>query len=180
MMQVSENGVALTKASEGLYLIAYPDPASELGKALQSAGLWQGVLSGKAIPVAMAHLDGAPWTGGWGHTGPDVTPRMVITLAQAEAWIVADLRKAAFVVNKYVVATINQNQFDALSDFVFNEGAGNFISSTLLRMLNAGNYGDAATQFDRWDLAGGHVMAGLKTRRTEEKALFMKPASTPH
>lgn len=178
MMQASDNGVALTKGFEGLYLFSYPDPASALGVALQNAGLWQGVLSGNAIPASMLGLDGAPWTAGWGHAGSDVKPGMVVTLAQAQAWITADLRSAALAVNKYVVATINQNQFDALCDFVFNEGQGNFARSTLLRLLNAGKYADAATQFDRWDLAKGVVSPGLQRRRLAEKTLFMKPVST--
>lgn len=169
-MQPGIGAVALVTQFEGLDLTAYPDPASPLARALAAAGL-----TGKAVPASMLDLSGAPWTCGYGHTGEDVKPGMVASMAQAIAWRTSDLAHAAAVVNAHVTVPINQNQFDALCDFVYNEGEGDFVTSTLLRMLNAGNYADAATQFDRWDIAGGVVIAGLERRRNAEKALFMKP-----
>lgn len=173
-MTPGPGAVALVTQFEGLDLTAYPDPESPLGRALEAAGL-----VGKPIPISMLTLSGSPWTCGYGHTGPDVTPGMVVSMAQAIAWRTHDLNVAAFSINAHVTVPINQNQFDALCDFVLNEGQHNFATSTLLRMLNAGNYGDAATQFDRWDIAGGEVVPGLERRRNAEKALFMKPV-TPH
>jgi lysozyme len=100
---------------------------------------------------------------------------MKITQAQADAWLREDLAKAAACVNANVKVPLTQNQFDALTDFCFNVGVGNFIASTLLRLLNAGNYAGAATQFDRWNLAAGRVLPGLVKRRLAERQLFMKP-----
>ena len=63
-------------------------------------------------------------------------------------------------------------QQGALADFVYNLGAKNFRSSTLLRLLNAGDYAGAAAQFDRWDMAGGKMPAGLLRCRQAETELF--------
>ena len=60
----------------------------------------------------------------------------------------------------------------ALVDLVFNIGAGNFQHSTLLRLLNAGDYAGASEQFQRWNRANGNVLAGLTKRRAAEAALF--------
>ena len=45
----------------------------------------------------------------------------------------SDLAAAVACVNRAVTSGINQNQFDALVDFVFNLGCGSLLSSTLLR-----------------------------------------------
>jgi len=148
-MNVSAVGVALTKQFEGCELDAYPDPATRA----------------------------APYTCGYGHTGPDVKKGMRITQEQADAWLVADLDNAADSVNASVTVPLTQNQFDALTDFVFNVGAGNFRASTLLRMLNNGDYQGAADQFPRWGLAAGKVMPGLVRRRRAERDLFLTPGA---
>lgn len=49
-----------------------------------------------------------------------------------------------------VTVELTQNQFDALVSFVFNVGIGNFKASTLLRILNAGDFSGAQAQFLRW------------------------------
>jgi len=67
---------------------------------------------------------------------------------------------------------LSQGQFDALVDFVFNLGSGRLASSTLLKILNAGRYADAAEQLLRWDQAGGKECPPLKARREAELALW--------
>ena len=67
---------------------------------------------------------------------------------------------------------MTQGQYDALVDFTFNLGATNFSGSTLLALLNAGNYDGAAEQFERWHHVGGQDCAGLFRRRAAEKAEF--------
>jgi lysozyme len=56
---------------------------------------------------------------------------------------------------------------------VFNVGCGNFQNSTLLRMVNAGKFEEAAAQFLRWNKASGKVMAGLTKRRADEAEMFL-------
>lgn len=86
---------------------------------------------------------------GVGHTGHDVKPGMTITREQSQSLLMKDLEWAEAAVNK-VKVPLNQNQFDALVSFVFNIGANAFAKSTLLKLLNAGDYGGAAAQFMVW------------------------------
>jgi GH24 family phage-related lysozyme (muramidase) len=110
---------------------------------------------------------------GYGHTGPDVTPNLVITQAQAQALLQSDLRGAENAVIAAVTVALNDDQFAALVSFVYNLGAGTLNTSTLLGLLNAGDYNGAAQQFTRFVYAGGEVLQGLVTRRNAERALFL-------
>lgn len=94
---------------------------------------------------------------------------------QAAKYLHSDAQVAVDAIKKYVTVDLNQNQFDALVDFTFNVGSGNFASSTLLRLLNEKNYKGAADQFLAWIYDSNHVAEpGLKTRREDEKRLFLK------
>ena len=97
---------------------------------------------------------------------------MVWTQEQADAQLLKDIQNAVDHVNRLVTVPLSQGEYDALVDFIFNVGSGNFDRSALLRLLNAGNYQVAAAQFDLWDHAGGKVVAGLLRRREAEKAEF--------
>lgn len=98
-----------------------------------------------------------------------------ITEAQADALMLATLGEYEAAVRRYVQVAINQNQFDALVDFAYNAGAKNLLTSTLLKMLNAGDYEGAAGQFTRWVFANGKKLKGLETRRLLERRLFLAP-----
>ena len=143
-MNYSKNGLHLTENFEGLRLTAYPDPATH----------------------------GDPWTIGYGHTGAEVHQGMTITQEQAEEFLMQDVQKAVQTVNSKVHTDLTQNEFESLVDFVFNVGAGNFAGSTLLKKINAGDMEGAALEFQKWDKAAGHVMAGLVRRRQAEAYLF--------
>lgn len=111
------------------------------------------------------------WTNGYGNTH-GVVPGSTITIDQAIADLKSNLVSAENAVNKLVTAPLSQNQFDALVDFVFNLGTGNFSSSTLLRKLNAKDYTGASLEFPKWNKAGGKVVQGLTNRRLGEQRLF--------
>lgn len=111
------------------------------------------------------------WTIGYGHTA-DVHPGETITQEQAVAYLEADIATAAQCVNESVTVKLTQPQFDALVDFAFNAGTGNFRRSTLLRDVNAGRFPAALAQFDLWDHCGGIVDAGLLRRREAEASEF--------
>lgn len=113
------------------------------------------------------------WTIGYGHTGPDVHPGQSITEAQAEALLHADLTTAIQCVRRAVQVELTQEQFDALVDFCFNAGRGNFESSTLLRFINQNDFTNAAEQFGLWVHAAGNVVPGLVRRRAAEVGLFL-------
>ena len=131
---------------------------------------------GKALK---AYDDGVGvWTIGFGTT---IYPNRVrvkqgdtCTSEQAKFYMQSDLRKFEQAVNNAVIVSLNQNQFDALVSLAYNIGIGAFKDSTLLRMLNAGDYYSAANQFDVWVKAGGNTMQGLVNRRKVEKELFKK------
>ena len=144
-MEYSKNGAHLTESFEGLRLTAYADPGT----------------------------GGAPWTIGYGHTGLDVHPGLTITQEQAEELLMQDIKKASAAVNAKVTGDITQEEFDALVDFVFNVGAGNFAASTLLKKVNSGDIHGAAAEFEKWDMAAGKHMAGLLRRRHAEAEEFL-------
>lgn len=113
------------------------------------------------------------WTVGYGSTGPHVKPGMVITAKQAEDLLRDDVARFEVCIGKQVSVPLSQSQFDALVSFAFNLGCGNLASSTLLKKLNAKDYSGAASEFVKWNRAGGKVLAGLTRRREAEKALFL-------
>ncbi|MNP50611.1 Lysozyme RrrD [compost metagenome] len=113
------------------------------------------------------------WTIGYGATR-GVKPGMSITTEQAERMLLNDVQRFEPEVQRLVTAPLNQNQWDALICFTYNLGVANLESSTLRRLLNAGNYAAAAGQFSRWNKAGGKVLAGLVRRRATERELFLE------
>lgn len=117
------------------------------------------------------------WTLGWGHTR-GVCEGDTCTVEQAQAWFIEDMTWAQAAVLGAVTVPLNQNQFDALVSFTENEGATAFEESTLLRLLNAGDYAGAAAQFSRWIYQRGQILPGLVTRRNQEAALFNTPINT--
>ncbi|HEU4636402.1 MAG TPA: lysozyme [Edaphobacter sp.] len=118
------------------------------------------------------------WTIGYGHTGPDVQPSLTITQEQTEILLAADVAWAAACVNKAVKSPINQNQFDALVDFTFNLGCASLVQSSLLHLVNTGDFAAAALQFLRWNKAGGQALKGLTLRRQAEMDLFNTPVAS--
>jgi lysozyme len=103
---------------------------------------------------------------------PQVHPGETITEQEAEQRLVTDMQTAVTVINALVKVAITQGQFDAMVDFVFNEGQGHFATSTLLKKLNAGDFAGAAAQCLVWDEAGGQIEPGLLRRRQAEAAMF--------
>lgn len=98
-----------------------------------------------------------------------------ITRTVADQIMRETLREYEEAVNRYVTVPVNQNQFDALTDFAYNAGAQNLRKSTLLRKLNDGDAEGAMMEFERWVYADGRVLPGLVRRRFAEKALFGMP-----
>lgn len=156
MMLIDQAGIDFIKEFEGLRLEVYLDGA---GVPTQGYGHTQGV-----------HLDSLP----------------LQTEEEAEELLAEDLKPCQAAINKYVSVSLNQNEFNALCSFVFNEGIGRIISSTLVMKLNGGDRQGAAKEFDKWiyihDPETGQMKPsdGLKYRRAMEKALFLTPSTTPN
>ena len=115
------------------------------------------------------------WTIGYGHTA-GVHSGMTITQAQADAYLQQDIAKFEGYVNNpaYVPITeqLNQNQFDALTSFAFNMGAGN-----LRKLCKGRTAAQIARAMPSYNKAAGKVLAGLTRRRKAEQALFNKAVS---
>ena len=107
---------------------------------------------------------------GYGHRG--VPPGTVWTQEQAEAAFESDVASAARAVTSMVSVPLTQGQFDALTDFTFNLGAGSLYDSTLLTRLNHGQYDDVPAQIMRWDHQGTEVVPGLEARRKGDVILW--------
>jgi lysozyme len=112
------------------------------------------------------------WTIGYGHTGPEVQAGQRTTELEAEVLLRKDLAAAVACVRRAVRVELTQSQFDALVDFCFNTGRGNFLNSSLLRYVNRGEFESVVVQFGLWVHAGGEVVPGLVRRRAAEAALF--------
>jgi len=108
---------------------------------------------------------------GYGSTA-GVKLGQAITAERAEQLLGEDVRQFEAAVSRLVKVPLTQGQFDALVSFAFNLGAKALGDSTLLRLLNAGDYSGAAAQFDRWVYASGKKLSGLVKRRAAERALF--------
>lgn len=144
-MRHSENCSSMSRSFEGLKLKAYQDQVSV-------------------------------WTNGYGNTHGVTSATQPITLAQAEADLQRNLAECGDAVNRLTQGIkLTQNQFDALVDFVLNFGPGRLATSSLLRLLRAGDKLAAANEFPKWNHAGGVVVAGLTRRREAEKELFLRP-----
>ena len=111
------------------------------------------------------------WTIGYGHT-KGVEKGMSISEARANEMLEEEMAEYENYVNTYVTAELSQCQFDAMVSWVYNLGGGNLKSSTLLKVLNSGDYDGVPAQMMRWNKAGGKVLEGLTRRRQAEADLF--------
>lgn len=145
-MRTSTSGIQVLHSFEGCRLKAYPDPAT----------------------------GGDPWTIGYGDTGPDVKPGLIITQEEADSRFAKRLaREFEPGVTAALTRMPSQGQFDGMVCLAYNIGIPNFKSSTLVRKFNAGDDAGAAEQFLVWNKAAGKVMLGLRRRRAAERALFL-------
>ena len=112
------------------------------------------------------------WTIGYGHT-KDVNKDDVWSESHAEYMLEIELEEYEGYINKHVEVALSQHQFDALVSWVYNLGPANLKSSTMLKVLNSGDYEGVPAQIKRWNKAGGKVLQGLIRRREAEALLFM-------
>lgn len=131
------------------------------------------------------------WTVGWGHVAIDPQTGKALkgeagrnrALAlfpslsplYAKKMLRKDLDKRLAHVLSLVTVPLTQGWLDALLSFEFN--TGNLRNSTLLRLVNAGEFAVAATQFHRWNKARVDgvlkTLPGLVRRRNAEAAMAL-------
>ncbi|EHQ3798731.1 TPA: lysozyme RrrD, partial [Escherichia coli] len=86
------------------------------------------------------------WTVCHGHTGKDIMLGKTYTKAECKALLNKDLATVARQINPYIKVDIPETTRGALYSFVYNVGAGNFRTSTLLRKINQGDIKGACDQ----------------------------------
>ena len=138
-MQVGQRGKNLFKEWEGLVTHEYLD-------------------SGGAPTIGIGHLltRSERTSGKISIGGQALDYRNGITEQQCWDLLDEDLAGTEAMINETVKVSLNQNQFDALVSFAFNVGDGAFRSSTLLRLLNQGQYDQVPAQLLRWNMDNGH------------------------
>jgi GH24 family phage-related lysozyme (muramidase) len=158
-MTLSQQGVDLIKGWEGFRATMYNDPVGHC-------------TIGYGTLVHMGNCDGRPAERPYANG---------VTEEKATQLLAQKAAEFAHVVNDHVHVALNQNQFDALVSFVYNIGPDNFKRSTLLRLLNQGNYASAPVEMRKWVKArqnGALVdLPGLVKRRAAEADLFQKPVA---
>jgi len=123
------------------------------------------------------------WTIGYGTTamaqvGIEPKAGMVITEAQALAYLDAAIVKFEHNVTKVLKRPANENEYGAMVSLAYNIGPSAFAKSSVLRKFNEGDNVGAADAFLLWNKAGGKVMAGLTRRRKAERDFFLKPVAS--
>ena len=111
------------------------------------------------------------WTIGYGST-KSVKEGDTITQEEADELLLHEMEEYEGYINDMVTVPLKQCQFDALVCWVYNLGPTNLQESTLLKLLNAGDYHTVPAQIKRWNKAGGQTLQGLIRRREAEALLF--------
>lgn len=154
---LSSSGTAFLQANEGLAKViapgqiqAYPDPVT------------------KAQPYTIGY--GSTQAG----TGQEITLATIISMETATNWMDDTVNNSILPsMRKLITVQLTQSMVDALVDFIYNVGTGNFAKSTLLKDINAQSWCQAGADFGNWTLAAGQQVPGLLTRRTKERQLFL-------
>jgi lysozyme len=114
------------------------------------------------------------WTIGYGSTH-GVTEGMKITKNEAETLLQEEMHEYEGYINDMVKVPLEQHQFDSLVSWQFNTGG--LRTSTLLKVLNKGNYDEVPNQIRRWNKATVNgvkvVLDGLVRRREAEAKMFL-------
>ena len=125
------------------------------------------------------------WTIGYGTTrypnGKKVTANDIpITKDVAEVYIIEHLKKVETIVDNLCRDDLNQNQFDAICDFVYNAGTSYIDKKGIKRLYNlfknVNNYMTKGELTKYWSnlaiTGGGKKLNGLITRRKYEVNLY--------
>lgn len=137
----------------------------------------------EGAPRLKARLcEGNAWELGWGCTyypdGARVKEGDTIAPEFAPVMLAHCVEETENAVRRLLTVEVTQSQFDGLCGLVFNIGAAQFQTSTVLRETNANRIYDAAAAFGMWVFAttgGGYKQAlrGLLRRRYAEACTYL-------
>ena len=111
------------------------------------------------------------WTIGYGHT-KGVEEGQTCSIEDAETMLSEEMDEYEGYINNMVKVELEQCEFDALVAWVYNLGPTNLGESTMLKVLNDGQFDRVPDEMRRWNRAGGQVLQGLVRRREAEALLF--------
>lgn len=86
----------------------------------------------------------------------------------------SDVQAHFDILRRSIVGTnvvLTQGEADAYTSLIYNIGGGNWLKSTALRQLKAGNKYAACDAILPWKMAGGVVLPGLVRRRAAERTI---------
>lgn len=124
-------------------------------------------------PRTITRRDGTP-TIGYGHT-QSARDGVEITEPEAELLLLHDLIPIVDYLNRELRGPVNQNQFDALTSFIFNIGLDRFKQSDVLRLVRKRKMVDAATALAQIPDRKPPANDLPYRRRCSERALFETP-----
>lgn len=150
IMNISSKGIQLIQNEEGFKSKAY----------LDSVGVWTigyGTIKMKGVPVKKGDK---------------------CTKAEAYEWLMDEINEDIVPhINRLVKVPLTQDMFDVLCSFIYNLGYPSFERSTLLKLLNKGDYVGAGDQILRWNKGRVNgvmvTIDGLTNRRKREREIFV-------
>ena len=111
------------------------------------------------------------WTIGFGHT-KGVEEGQTCSIEDAESMLANEMDEYEGYINNMVKVDLQQHEFDALVAWVYNLGPTNLGESTMLKVLNGGQFDRVPDEMNRWTRAGGEILEGLVRRRQAESLMF--------
>ena len=111
------------------------------------------------------------WTIGFGHT-KGVEEGQTCSTEDAESMLANEMDEYEGYINNMVKVDLQQHEFDALVAWVYNLGPTNLGESTMLKVLNGGQFDRVPEEMNRWTRAGGKILEGLVRRRQAESLMF--------
>ena len=109
---------------------------------------------------------------GYGHVIPSSSHPLTITRGEADLLLLGDVVMIAGEVDDMVTVPVLPHERDSLLTLGYNIGVNALRRSTLLEKLNSQDYEGAATEFRKWNKAGGKMVMGLIKRRKAEEEMF--------
>ncbi len=176
-LQAVKIAIKIIKQFEGFCAYAYPDPASDLYKALARHGWVDEWMSGKMkwndLGKNFQALNGSPWTVGYGETR-GVTRNTVWTLEQATTALEARVKEfmAEAIKDCPKLATESPERVAAITSLAYNIGSQAFADSTACKRIMMQDDHNVPEAMQRYNKAGGKIVQGLVNRRLVEANLW--------
>ena len=156
-MKISKQGLDLIKEVEGKRNTAYNDSGGA-----STIGIGHLLTKSERVSGKIVIKYGNP------HTNETISYANGISDKHVYALFQYDLIPVESIISLGVKVPLTQYQYDALCSFIFNIGINAFASSTLVKVLNSGDYDGVPKQMRRWVYDNGKVIDGLKNRREKE------------